>query len=49
VSSAIAGTRQVAHLCHNVELVARGPLPPDVVGAIRGRFAAVGADWPSRI
>jgi aryl-alcohol dehydrogenase-like predicted oxidoreductase len=49
VSSAIAGTRQVAHLCHNVELVARGPLPPDVVGAIRARFAAVGADWPSRI
>lgn len=49
VSSAIAGTRQVAHLCHNVELVARGPLPPDVVAAIRARFAAVGADWPSRI
>lgn len=48
VSSAIAGTRQVAHLCHNVELVARGPLPPDVVGAIRARFAVVGADWPSR-
>jgi len=49
VSSAIAGTRQVAHLCHNVELVARGALEPAVVDAIRGRFAAVGADWPSRI
>jgi len=49
VSSAIAGTRQVAHLCHNVELVARGPLPPDVIAAIRARFSAVGADWPSRI
>ena len=49
VSSAIAGTRQVAHLCHNVELVARGPLEPEVVAAIRARFAAVGADWPSRI
>jgi len=49
VSSAITGTRQLAHLEHNAALVARGPLPPAVVAAIRARFAAVGADWPSRI
>jgi len=49
VSSAIAGTRQVAHLCDNVELVARGALDPELVGQLRARFAAVGADWPSRI
>jgi len=49
VSSAIIGTRQLAHLEHNAALVARGPLPPAMVAAIRARFAAVGADWPSRI
>ena len=49
VSSAIAGTRQAAHLRHNVDLVARGPLPADTLAAIRARFAAIGADWPSRI
>ncbi len=49
VSSAIAGTRTVAHLEHNADLVARGPLPPAVVSALRARFAAVGADWPARI
>ena len=49
VSSAIAGTSSAAHLRHNAELVARGPLPPAVVAAVRARFDAVGADWPARI
>ena len=49
VSSAIVGTRQLAHLERNAELVARGALPPAVVAEIRARFAAVGADWPARI
>lgn len=49
VSSAIAGTRQVAHLRHNLALVARGPLPEAQVAEIRARFAAVGAAWPAKI
>jgi aryl-alcohol dehydrogenase-like predicted oxidoreductase len=49
VSSAIAGTRQIAHLGHNAALVARGALPEAMVAAVRARFDAVGAGWPARI
>jgi aryl-alcohol dehydrogenase-like predicted oxidoreductase len=49
VSAAIIGTRQIVHLRHNAELVARGALPVPVVNAIRARFQAVGSDWPARI
>jgi aryl-alcohol dehydrogenase-like predicted oxidoreductase len=49
VSSAIAGTRQIAHLCHNAALVARGALPAPVVAAVRARFQKVGATWPAKI
>jgi len=49
VSSAIVGTRQIPHLCHNTELVARGALPPALVTAVRARFEAAGASWPARI
>ena len=49
VSSAIVGTRQIAHLCHNAALVARGALPEPVVAAVRARFQEVGPTWPSKI
>lgn len=49
VSSAIIGTSQIPHLCHNAELVARGALPAALVATVRARFQAVGAAWPSRI
>jgi aryl-alcohol dehydrogenase-like predicted oxidoreductase len=49
VSAAITGTQTLAHLAHNAELAARGPLPDGVVAQIRARFAAVGGDWPSWI
>jgi len=49
VSSAIVGTRQIAHLCHNAALVARGALPDAVVAAVRARFDAVGGSWSARI
>jgi aryl-alcohol dehydrogenase-like predicted oxidoreductase len=49
VSSAIVGTRSLAHLGHNAELVGRGALPPAVFAAVRARWQAVGADWPARI
>ena len=49
VSSAIAGTQQIAHLCHNAALVARGALPEPVVAAVRTRFQEAGATWPAKI
>jgi aryl-alcohol dehydrogenase-like predicted oxidoreductase len=49
VSSAIIGTRSLAHLHHDAELVGRGELPPAVFAAVRARWQAVGADWPARI
>jgi len=49
VSSAITGTRQLAHLASNAALVARGALPADVVAGVRARFAEVGGGWPARI
>lgn len=49
IGAAIAGTRSIEHLRHNASLVVRGALPLTQVVAIRGRFDAVGAGWPSRI
>jgi aryl-alcohol dehydrogenase-like predicted oxidoreductase len=49
VSCAIVGTASEAHLRHNVELVQRGPLPTDVMEAVRLRFSEVGVDWPAEI
>lgn len=49
VSCAIVGTASVAHLRHNVEIAAKGPLPADVTIAIRDRFAACGGDWPGQV
>lgn len=49
VSAAIAGTRSLAHLRHNADLVGRGALSPAVLAGVRARWQAVGADWPARI
>ena len=49
VSCAIVGTASIAHLRHNVELAAKGPLPADVVSGVRSRFAECGADWPGQV
>jgi aryl-alcohol dehydrogenase-like predicted oxidoreductase len=49
VSCAIVGTASIAHLRHNVELAAKGPLPADVAIAVRERFAACGGDWPGQV
>lgn len=49
ISSAIVGTRSLAHLRANLDLVSRGPLPITDVVALRARFAALGASWPSRV
>ncbi len=49
VSCAIVGTASIAHLKHNVELAAKGPLPADVTAAARNRFAECGADWTGQV
>lgn len=49
VSCAIVGTASLQHLIHNAALVDKGPLPPDVVQALRQRFKARGADWPGEV
>jgi len=49
VSCAIVGTASAAHLRHNVALAAKGPLPADLVTAVRQRFAAVGAGWRGEV
>ena len=45
VHSVLVATTKVAHLKRNVEAVARGPLPEDLVAGIRRRFRERGADW----
>ena len=49
VSCAIVGTASIAHLRHNVEIAAKGPLPADVTIAARDRFAECGHDWPGQV
>jgi aryl-alcohol dehydrogenase-like predicted oxidoreductase len=49
VSCAIVGTASIAHLKHNVEIVAKGPLAAEVTAAVHHRFAGCGADWPGQV
>ncbi len=49
VSCAIVGTASAAHLRHNVALLEKGPLPADVVAAVRQRFDAVGTGWRGQV
>ena len=49
VHCAIVGTRDLDHLRKNVEIVEQGPLPEDMVQAIRYAFSQRGADWRSKI
>jgi len=49
VSCAIAGTTSIEHLRHNVAIVEKGPLPDELVAALRSRFAAVGASWRGEV
>jgi len=47
VHTAIVGTAKLAHLRRNVELVNRGPLPPEVLTGIDEAWQRIGHDWPS--
>lgn len=45
VSCAIVGTTSLEHLRHNVELVNKGPLPEEVMAAIRAAFVRHDQEW----
>lgn len=45
VSCCIVGTTRLEHLQRNIELAARGPLPPEVVEAVRAAFRASDQGW----
>ena len=49
VSCAIVGTASIAHLRHDAEIAAKGPLPAAATAAIRRRFAECGAAWPGQV
>jgi aryl-alcohol dehydrogenase-like predicted oxidoreductase len=49
VTCAIVGTASLQNLRHNVQLIDKGPLPADMVAAVRRRFAELGAGWPAEI
>ncbi len=49
VSSAIVGTADPGHVRRNAELVARGPLPSDVMLHVDQRWREVGSDWSGEV
>jgi aryl-alcohol dehydrogenase-like predicted oxidoreductase len=49
VHTAIVSTRRLANLQRNAELVARGPLPDDLLAAIDQAWRREGADWPGDV
>jgi len=49
VSSAIVGTADPEHVRHNADIVARGPLPADVLAHVEQRWQQVGTDWPGEV
>jgi len=49
VDCALVGTTSLDHLRRNVELVARGPLPPSQVEAIRAAFRASDQGWVGQV
>lgn len=49
VSCCIVGTTRVEHLRRNAELAARGPLPADLVEAIRAAFRSHDQGWTGQI
>ena len=49
VSSAIVGTRSLAHLRASREIVARGPLPADLFARLRSVFDSCDSGWEGQI
>lgn len=49
VSTAIVGSRSLEHIAELKALVAKGPLPSDVLEEITTRFTTVGETWPGMI
>lgn len=46
VAGVLVGSTDAGHVARNAALVARGPLPADVVRRIRDAYRAVGHGWP---
>ena len=49
VSCCIVGTTRIDHLKHNAEMAARGPLPAELVEAIRAAFRAHDQGWAGQV
>ena len=49
VSSAIVGSADPEHVRRNAEIVARGPLPSDVLLHVERRWGEVGSQWPGDV
>ncbi len=49
VHCAIVGTSRLEHLRQNVEQIAKGPLPAEMVAAIHAAFRTHGAGWEGQI
>ena len=49
VSCCIVGTTRIEHLRRNVELLARGPLPAEVVAEVRAAFRAGDQGWEGQV
>ncbi len=49
VSSVLVGTKSLAHLLHNLDLLAEGPLDPSTLLQLQSAFFAAGADWDGQI
>jgi aryl-alcohol dehydrogenase-like predicted oxidoreductase len=45
VTSAIVGTRDLAHFKQNLAWVAKGPLPPVLLDRLRAAFQSHDRDW----
>lgn len=49
VSCCIVGTKRIDHLKHNADMAARGPLPAELVEAIRAAFRAHDQGWAGQV
>lgn len=49
VDAVITGTSKVVHLQRNVDIVARGPLPDDLLEVVDAAWQQEGAQWPGDV
>ena len=49
VHTAIAGTASATHLAHNIKLVEKGALAPEMLTQLQARYAELGSNWPGEV